>query len=76
MGGTFNRTKPSAIVREISSDYDKALSAYFGSATPDVAAARGLILRISQHSVPMGLRLRFSRSCRVTPIAASSRTLL
>ena len=41
MGGTFNRTKPSAIVREISSDYDKALSAYFGSAPPDVDAARG-----------------------------------
>ena len=41
MGGTFNRTKPSAIVREISSDYDNALSAYFGSAPPDVDAARG-----------------------------------
>ena len=41
MGGTFNRTKPAAIVREISSDYDKALSTYFGTAAPDVAAARG-----------------------------------
>lgn len=41
MGGTFNRTKPSAIVRDISSDYDKALSSYFGSSTPDVGAARG-----------------------------------
>ena len=41
MGGTFNRTKPYAIVREISSDYDKALSTYFGTSTPDVAAARG-----------------------------------
>ena len=41
MGGTFNRTKPSAIVREISRDYDKALSTYFGTTTPDVATARG-----------------------------------
>ena len=76
MGGTFNRTKPSAIVREISSDYDKALSAYFGSATPDVAAARGshsaYIAALRAH----GTEVEVLPELQGYPIAASSRTLL
>ena len=76
MIGTFNRTKPSAIVRDISSDYDKALSSYFGSSTPDVGAARGAHSHILLLSAPTEPKLRFSRSCPAILIVALSRMLL
>ena len=41
MGGSHNRVKGSAIVREVSRDFEAALSSYFGTSAPDFVAATG-----------------------------------
>ena len=41
MPGAFDRSRKSAVVRSISSNYSKALSSYFGTRTPDSKEAQG-----------------------------------
>ena len=41
MPGAYDRSRKSAVVRSISSNYSKALSSYFGTRTPDPKEAQG-----------------------------------
>ena len=41
MPGAYDRSRRAAVVRRVSPNFDKALSKYFGTQTPDPVAAQG-----------------------------------
>ena len=41
MPGSYDRSRKAAVVRQISNNFDQALSVYFGTQTPDPEAAQG-----------------------------------